>query len=109
MLAIKFKRVGKKHQASFRIIVIEKRLKINSRFTTDLGWFNPRQDSFKISEEEANHWLKVGAQPTDSVYNLFIRAGILKGPKKAVHKKPKTREVATEKPKTQVEIPVDKK
>lgn len=120
MLAIKFKRVGKKHQASFRIIVIEKRSKINSRFTADLGWFNPRQDSFKISEEETNHWLKVGAQPTDSVYNLFVRAGILKGPKKAVHKKPKKKESATEKPKTQekpkkeekttaVEIPVDKK
>jgi len=94
MLAIKLKRVGKKHQASFRIIVIPKRSKISGRFNDDIGWFNPHSDKFEINKEKALYWLKVGAQPTDSVFNLLVKAKIIKGPKKAVHKKPKKKKEA---------------
>jgi len=89
MLAIKFKRVGKKHQASFRIVVTEKRSKLNGRFVDDLGWFDPRTDKFELDKERAGHWLKTGAQATPSVHNLFVKAGIAEGPKIPVHKKPK--------------------
>lgn len=89
MLAIKFKRIGKKGQASYRIIVAEKRSKVFGRFVEDLGWFNPHTDGFKINKERAEFRLKTGAQPTDSVYNLLIKAGLIQGPKRAVHKKAK--------------------
>src|SRR3989338_9834529 len=86
MLAIKFKRIGKKHQASFRIIVAEKRSKLQGRYVDDLGWFNPHNDQFNINKERASHWLKNGAQPTDSIHNLLVRASVIKGPKRPVHK-----------------------
>ena len=86
MLAIKFKRIGKKHQASFRIIVTEKRSKLQGRYVDDLGWFNPHNDQFNINKERASHWLKNGAQPTDSIHNLLVRASVIKGPKRPVHK-----------------------
>ena len=86
MLAIKFKRIGKKHQASFRIIVTEKRSKLQGRYVDDLGWFNPHNSQFNINKERVNHWLKNGAQPTDSIHNLLVRALIIKGPKRPVHK-----------------------
>lgn len=89
MLAIKFKRVGKKHQGSFRIVVLEKRTKLNGRFLEDLGWLDPRTDKFELEKKRAEHWLKMGAQPTDSIHNLFIKAGIISGKKIAVHKQPK--------------------
>lgn len=71
MLAIKLKRIGKKHQASFRIIVAEKRSKVNGRFIEDLGWFNPRTSQFKLNSERADYWLKNGAQPTLSIRHLL--------------------------------------
>jgi len=89
MLAIKFKRVGKKHQGSFRIVVGEKRRKIVGRYVDDLGWYNPRTDSFEIDKKKAEHWVSVGAQPTDSVRNLLIKANIIRGKKKPLHLKPK--------------------
>jgi len=92
MLAIKLKRVGKKGQASFRIIVVEKRRKIFGKFTADLGFWNPRTDKYSIDKDEAKYWLKVGAQPTATVFNLLVKAGILKGPKIAVHKKSKSKD-----------------
>lgn len=87
MLAIKFKRIGKKGQPSFRVIVIEKRLKINGRFTADLGWYNSRTDQFSIENDLAKGWILKGAQPTDSVHNLLVKAGVIAGSKIAVHKK----------------------
>lgn len=89
MLAIKLKRIGKKHQPSYRVIVAEKRSKMQGRYVDDLGWLNPKNKEFKINEERAMHWLKVGAQPTDSIHNLFVRAGVIKESKIPVHKKKK--------------------
>ncbi len=92
MLAIKLKRVGKKHQATFRMIVIEKRLKINGRFVEDLGWVNPHTDTFEIKKELAKKWISQGAQPTATVHNLLVRAGMTEEKKISVHKKSKKQE-----------------
>jgi small subunit ribosomal protein S16 len=99
MLAIKLKRVGKKHQASFRIVVAEKRSKLRGRFVEDLGWYNPHTKKSEIAKERVDYWLKVGAQPTATVHNLFVKKGLVKGRKIAVHRKTrsKTDQLETEK------------
>ncbi|MBI4993759.1 30S ribosomal protein S16 [Candidatus Wolfebacteria bacterium] len=86
MLAIKFKRIGKKHQPSYRIIVNEKRSKMSGRFIEDIGWYNPSSKEFKVDKERALYRIKTGAQPTDSVYNLLVKAKIVEGKKRPVHK-----------------------
>jgi len=87
MLAIKLKRVGKKHQASFRVVVAEKRSKVHGNFVEDLGWMNPRTDEAQVNGERASYWMKVGAQPTPTVWNLLVRKGVVRGKKIAVHGK----------------------
>lgn len=86
MLAIKFKRIGKKHQPSYRIIIAEKRSKMGGDCIEDLGWYNPISKEFKVKKERAEYRLKTGAQPTDSVYNLLVKAGVISGTKRPVHK-----------------------
>lgn len=88
MLAIKLQRIGKKKQGSFRVVVSEKRSKMSSSIE-DLGFFNPYSDKLSINKERVSYWMKEGAQPTDSVFNLLITAGIVEGAKKAVHAKSK--------------------
>lgn len=97
MLAIKLRRIGKKHQASFRIIVSEKRSKVDGRYVDNIGWLNPNNKEFDVKKEKALHWLKNGAQPTDTVHNLFVRAGVIEGLKISVHKKKKIKEGSAEK------------
>ena len=103
MLTIKLKRIGKKNQASFRMIVTEKRSKLQGRYVEDLGWLNPKSDELNVKKERIEHWLKNGAQPTDTVHNLLVKIGLIKGPKRAVHAKSKkevpVQSVAEEKPK----------
>lgn len=89
---LKLKRIGKKHQGSFRLIVDEKRHKLFGRHVEDLGWYNPRTNKHEINKERAEYWMKTGAKPTDTVHNLLITAGILSGKKIAVHSQPKKKE-----------------
>ncbi len=89
MLAIKLKRVGKKHQASFRLIVDEKRHKIFGKNAEDVGWYNPRSKKYEVKKERILYWLGVGAQPTDTVHNVLVTAGVIAGTKRPVHKKAK--------------------
>ena len=94
MLAIKLQRIGKKHQASFRLVVGEKRSKLNGRQVEDLGWYNPLNKEHTISKDRVLHWIHKGAQATDTVHNLLVRAGVLTGAKRPVHKKGKAVEGA---------------
>lgn len=89
MLAIKLKRVGKKHQATFRVVVAEKRSKLRGRFIEDLGWLNPHTKSSEIKNDRVKYWISVGAKPTPTVYNLLISLSVVKGKKIPLHKKPK--------------------
>lgn len=86
MLVIKLKRIGKKHQAAFRLIVDEKRHKVFGKNVEDLGWYNPRGNKLEVNKDRVLYWLKTGAKPTDTVHNLLISASILTGKKIAVHK-----------------------
>ncbi|MFH1193007.1 MAG: 30S ribosomal protein S16 [Candidatus Jorgensenbacteria bacterium] len=91
MLAIKFKRIGKKHQASFRVVVAERRSKLQGRSVEDLGWVNPLTKKVEIKKDRIQYWLGVGAQPTPTVWNVLVKAGIVEGKKIAVHKKSKAK------------------
>ncbi|TSC81250.1 MAG: small subunit ribosomal protein S16 [Parcubacteria group bacterium Gr01-1014_19] len=92
MLVLKLKRIGKKHQAAFRLIVDEKRHKLFGKNVEDLGWYNPRTDKHEINKERVSYWLKTGAQVTDTVHNILVSAGVIEGKKIAVHKQPKKKE-----------------
>ncbi|MDP1706809.1 MAG: 30S ribosomal protein S16 [bacterium] len=87
MLAIKLRRIGKKHQPAFRVIVNEKKSKVSGKFLDDLGWVNPLSHKFELDKEKAKHWLSVGAQPTTTVHNLLVKTGVLTSPKIAIKMK----------------------
>jgi small subunit ribosomal protein S16 len=75
MLAIKLKLIGKKGQHSFRMIVQEKRAKLQGEAVDDLGWFNPHSNQIKLDQEKLKHWIDNGAQPTESAQKIIAKAG----------------------------------
>jgi small subunit ribosomal protein S16 len=76
---IRLRRVGRRKQASFRIVVIDGSRSNVGRFTEQIGLYNPRTNpSFiEIDQGRALHWLRQGAQASDSVRSIFRRTGIL--------------------------------
>lgn len=92
MLSIKLKRIGKKHQASYRLVVSERRSKLKGDYTEDLGWYNPRTKEAKFLADRVKYWMSVGAQASDTVHNLLLKNKMIEGKKIAVHKQPKQTE-----------------
>lgn len=76
---IRLRRAGRRKQATFRIIVTGKDHAPAGRFTEQIGKYNPRTSpSFiEIDEVRALHWLRQGAEASDTVRSLFRKAGIM--------------------------------
>jgi len=79
MLAIRFQRVGRRHQPAFRVVVAEKSSKRDSPPVEDLGYYDPLTKKGAVNKERLGHWIKVGAKPTVSVHNFLVRIGALEG------------------------------
>jgi small subunit ribosomal protein S16 len=84
MLVIRFQPVGKKHQKIFRIVLQEKRSKLQGKCIAKLGWWDPRRKVGEFDKERIEFYIKNGAQVSDSVWNLLIKKGIIKGKKRPI-------------------------
>ena len=75
MLAIRLRRTGSKKRSYFRVVVTDSRTARDSSFVEVLGHYNPRTTPEKLvlNRERLEHWVKVGAQPSDSVRTLVAR------------------------------------
>lgn len=92
MLVIRLKRIGKKHQAAYRVVVSERRHKMVGEHTEDLGWFNPGLNKSELNLERIKYWMSVGAKPSETITNMLIDKGALTGKKIPKHKQPKKAE-----------------
>ena len=110
MLRIRLFRAGKRNQPFFKIVVIDKKAPPRGGKPLEvLGFYNPLTKERGLKKERIQYWLSVGAQPSDTVWNLLIREGILKGKKIALHKKKKKKEKEEVKEATQKEKAVEEK
>lgn len=76
---IRLKRMGAKKAPFYRVIVADFRSPRDGRFIDTIGTYNPLTTpaEIKLNEESAIKWLNNGAIPTDTVKNLFSKAGIM--------------------------------
>lgn len=82
MLMIRFQRIGRTNDPSFRIVLLEHaRAARTGKIVEQLGSYNPRTKVFSIDDVSVKEWIGKGAQPTDTVRNLLIVKGILTGAK----------------------------
>ncbi|HAF62058.1 MAG TPA: 30S ribosomal protein S16 [Anaerolineaceae bacterium] len=78
MVKIRLRRTGLKNQPSYRIVVAEKEAPRDGRFLEIIGNYNPRTEpfTFDVKEDRVYHWLRQGAQPSESVAQLFRTVGL---------------------------------
>jgi small subunit ribosomal protein S16 len=74
---IKLKRLGKIRAPYYRIVVADARTKRDGRAIEEIGKYHPKAEpSFiEVDSERAQHWLSVGAQPTDPVRKILEITG----------------------------------
>jgi small subunit ribosomal protein S16 len=79
MLKIRLKRIGRRHQPHYRIVVMESSQPRDGKTVEEIGYYNPRQNPsvFDLDEKKAKYWLEKGAQPTDTIAQYFVKLGLL--------------------------------
>ena len=79
MVRIRLRRIGLKAQPSYRIVIADKESPRDGRFIEIVGFYNPRTQPATMDIDEARvfDWMSKGAQPTDSVAQIFKTTGTL--------------------------------
>ena len=83
MLVIRLARHGRKNWPTYRLVLQEKDWSPNSTAIETLGHLDPHTSpaAVTLKKYRIQHWLSKGAQPSNTVHNLFIEQGILTGKK----------------------------
>lgn len=76
---IRLRRMGAKKNPFYRIVVADSRFPRDGRFIEEIGYYNPMEEPsvVKLDPEKAKKWIENGAQPTDTVRELFKKHGII--------------------------------
>jgi small subunit ribosomal protein S16 len=79
MVKIRLRRIGKKKQPTYRVVVADSRSSRDGRFIEAIGRYAPRDEPsvVEIDREKALEWLGKGAQPTEAVTKLLTIAGVI--------------------------------
>jgi small subunit ribosomal protein S16 len=75
---IRLRRLGAKGRPFYRVVVADQRSAREGRFIENIGRYHPLDDPSRIEIDEARalHWLRTGAQPSDTVRTLMTKVGI---------------------------------
>lgn len=74
---IRLTRMGKIRAPFYRVVVADSRTRRDGKAIEQIGIYHPTREPsvIEIDSERAQHWLSVGAQPTDQVRNLLKLTG----------------------------------
>ena len=76
---IRLRRMGAKKNPFYRIVVADSRFPRDGRFIEEIGYYNPMEEPsvVKVDPEKAKKWIEDGAQPSDTVRELFKKHGVI--------------------------------
>lgn len=74
---IRLRRMGSSRQVFYRIVAADSRAARDGRFLETIGYYDPLKKPMevKIDEERFFHWMRNGAQVTDTVRSLMRKTG----------------------------------
>jgi len=77
MVVIRMARGGAKNRPFYNVVVADSRMPRDGRFIEKIGYYNPKaaesEPKFRLQLNRVDHWVKLGAQPSDAVKKLIKR------------------------------------
>lgn len=78
VINIRLQRRGRKNDPSFRVVVVDSKKKPKTgNYLEMVGSYDPRVNRTELKGERILHWIKNGAQPSDTVHNLLVSNKII--------------------------------
>jgi small subunit ribosomal protein S16 len=74
--------MGAKKRPSYRIVAADSRSPRDGRFIEIVGTYDPLTSpaTITLKADRIQHWLSVGAQPTETVRDIIKREGVMATP-----------------------------
>ena len=95
MLKIRMQRGGRTKVPTYRIVVAEHTSSPKAGTNVEqVGTYDPKIKKPILNAERIKYWISVGAKPSDTMHNMLVREGVIKGDKINVLPKMKNRKVA---------------
>ena len=77
MLKLRLKRMGRKKQPTYRLVIIENTSRRDGRPVEQVGYYNPLTKESYFDIEKIRKWLSHGVQPTQTAQDLLRKANII--------------------------------
>ncbi len=78
MVTIRMSRSGAKKRPYYNVVVADSRNKRDGRCIERVGFFNPlaqgQEETLRLDLERITHWISLGAQTSDRVASLIVKA-----------------------------------
>ena len=86
-------RMGDKKNPLYRVVVVDSRKAATGEYIDCVGHYRPTYEpaELDINVELAKEWLSKGVQPTETVKNLLVKAGVVEKSDKLSPSKTKTK------------------
>lgn len=82
MLKIRLKRVGRKNDPSFRVVLTDSKNAAKSGKELEiLGNYDAKRKIREIKADRVEYWMKEGAKVSGAVHNMLVDKGVIKGKK----------------------------
>ncbi len=83
-VAIRLKTMGTKKKIKHRIVVTDSKSPRNGRFIEEVGSWDPSKEPpiVRVKNERVEHWIKQGAQPSETVRSILKKVGVKSGPRR---------------------------
>lgn len=76
MLVIRLRRIGRKKDPHYRIVVAEHTAPVQGKFVAEIGHYHPKSKETVIKPDLLTEWVNKGATPSNTVAKLLVRQGV---------------------------------
>jgi len=76
MLKLRLKKIGRKNQPSYRLVVMVSSMRRDGRSIEEIGYYNPITKIYKVDKKKVLSWIHKGAQLTKTVKNLLKKLNV---------------------------------
>lgn len=77
MLKLRLKRIGRKKQPAYRVVVMNSITRRDGRPIDQVGYYNPITKKSYFDNDKIIQWLDCGVKPTETVFQLLKKANII--------------------------------
>ena len=76
MLVIRLRRIGRKHDPHYRIVVAEHTWPVQGKFLAEVGHYHPKSKEIGLKQDQFLGWIEQGAKPSNTVSRLAEKSGV---------------------------------